>query len=119
MAMKLDMEEGCRTPRHSGSRILSAVACPGAPKKKAAISSTKMKVPPKNVKEYRRLSLHYLHKVEADEDGINNFTTRRRTSSQSKFRETFKKENPNNKYVDVVMLLDETIVPGKESLWIL
>ncbi|KAL5102028.1 hypothetical protein RYX36_006355 [Vicia faba] len=43
------MEEGCRTPRHSASRILSAVACPGAPKKKAAISSTKKKVPPKNV----------------------------------------------------------------------
>lgn len=48
MAMKLDKEEGCRTPRHRGSRIPAAVACPAAPRKKPVVNSTKKKILPKN-----------------------------------------------------------------------
>jgi len=47
MVMKLKIEEGCRTPKHSGCRIPPATMCPSAPKKKRVVYSTK-KVPPKN-----------------------------------------------------------------------
>ncbi|KAJ1399318.1 hypothetical protein SESBI_30419 [Sesbania bispinosa] len=45
--MDMDMEEGCRTPRHSGCRIPAAMACPPAPKKKPAVYSTRHRVPSK------------------------------------------------------------------------
>ncbi|GAU31137.1 hypothetical protein TSUD_212440 [Trifolium subterraneum] len=47
MVMKLDIEEGCRTPKHSGCRI-PVMVCPPAPKKKPGVNSTKKRVPPKN-----------------------------------------------------------------------
>ncbi|KAB1217851.1 hypothetical protein CJ030_MR3G014739 [Morella rubra] len=40
------LEEGCGTPRHSGSKIPAAWACPPAPKKRPA--HVKQKEPPKN-----------------------------------------------------------------------
>lgn len=48
MVMKLDIEEGCRTPKHSGCRIPAAIICPPAPKKKQAVFPTRKKVPPKS-----------------------------------------------------------------------
>ncbi|CAJ2653187.1 unnamed protein product [Trifolium pratense] len=46
MVMRLDIEEGCRTPKHSGCRI-PVMACPPAPKKKPRANSIK-RAPPKN-----------------------------------------------------------------------
>lgn len=48
MVMRLEIEEGCRTPKHSGCRIPVVTMCPSAPKKKPVVYSTKKKVPPKN-----------------------------------------------------------------------
>ncbi|AES99379.1 hypothetical protein MtrunA17_Chr5g0435431 [Medicago truncatula] len=48
MVMKLKIEEGCRTPKHSGCRIPPSTMCPSAPKKKPVVYSSKKNVPPKD-----------------------------------------------------------------------
>ncbi|KAL4299345.1 hypothetical protein HN51_050085 [Arachis hypogaea] len=47
--MTKDIEEGCRTPRHTASRIPAPTACPPAPKKKpaAAVHTKRQRIPPK------------------------------------------------------------------------